>query len=290
MRRAALLLALTACVPAPDGEPTRIASVQLLAVRADPPETTPGDGPTRFTALVASPDGAVTQATVRWAFCALPRSPLDTTATPAGCLDDGPALSALAADGLAVTGAIPGDACRTVGPELPPLGGSTRAQRPPDPDVTGGYYLPLRVTLDEPGAYEVAFARLRIACARPDVPSDVARAFALRNTPNRNPEIVSLTRDGATFTVTVTPASVERYPRIERDGARVVDDDEHLAVSWFTNAGRFAHARDGIERGATQATNTLTVDEGARRATVWAVVRDGRGGVAFAVWEAPPTR
>ena len=280
-----------ACVPSPDLDDTRVRAPRILTVRAEPPESAPGEGAVRFTALVAGPDGTIVTTAFGWAFCSLPRAPTDPTDTSARCLLDGPSLLPIAPRETSVVATIPADACQTVGPETPPIGLTGAPRRAPDPDVTGGYYLPVRATLDEAGAHDVAFARHRIRCARPDVPTDVTRAYAARYAPNRNPVIATLTSAASPSTrgrrvriaVTVTEASAERYVRIDPFGTEIVDDVEHLDIAWFTNAGSFPQARTAIPAGGATSANELAVAPDAPdRAVVWVVVHDGRGGITFA--------
>jgi len=270
-------------------DPSRVRSTQILAIRAEPPESTPGEGRVQFTALVAVPDGT-TAAPLTWTFCAQPRAPADPTETSARCLLDGPHQIPFGAQGTAVVATLPADACGTVGPEAPTIGPTGASRRAPDPDATGGYYLPVRATLDAAGLHEVAFARLRIRCARPDVSTELAREFAARSAPNHNPIIAALapgissaSRPGhVELTITLTADSAERYVRIDAFGAQIVDDVEHLSVSWFTTAGSFTHARTSLAGGTTSSSNELSIAADAPgTALVWVVVRDGRGGVAY---------
>ncbi len=284
---AGLAVLATTCVPSLDHTTSRITAPTVLAVRAEPPEAAPGAGVVRLVALVAGPAGTVVDAPVQWAFCAVPRAPTDATEIPARCLGDDPAVTSIAASGASIAVAVPSDACRTTGPETPPLGATGALARPPDPDGTGGYYLATRLTL---GA-DVAFAWYRLRCARPDVPTDVARAFDARWAPNQNPVLdgvdasPSVSPPGALVTVTarVRPGSAEAYGRIDVRGQAVVDDVERVDVAWASNAGSFATARTALDTATSMSTNTLRLDADApERAVVWVVVRDGRGGVGFA--------
>lgn len=274
MRRApALAAALLACAPPPDFDPTQITSPRLVSVRADPPEAAPGER-VRLDALVAAPAGSPA-GVVRWAVCLRARAPTDPTVVPAGC-DEG--ATALGLEGEAVETTLPAEACRVAGPEAP---AGTRA---PDPDGTGGYYLTYRVTLDTADDRDLAFARVRLRCVRPDLPTDLARALATRDARNRNPEIaaVALAPDG---TVTARAGEAERYARVSPRGDAWIEETEALEAWWFTDVGALRSPRAAVTDG--RATGALARD-GARGGSLWVVVRDGRGGVAHGRWAVPP--
>src|SRR5262245_57770176 len=95
MRRLAAITTVCAagaasCVPSHDVDPGRVDAVQWLAVRAEPPEVRPGDGPVTLTAFVAGPDGTTRAARVAWAWCMQARTPTDTATVSPECLRDGP--------------------------------------------------------------------------------------------------------------------------------------------------------------------------------------------------------
>jgi hypothetical protein len=317
MRRIAALLFVTApfvsCAPDLPAIGSRISAPRVLAVRAEPAEAGPGAA-VRWQALVATPGGPVTDATIHWTFCEAPRSPTDSTTLSNLCLGDGlladggTVLQPFMSDGHVVAmGSMPTDACQKVGPQVPPTNAAMQRQRPPDPDITGGYYLPIRLQLTDPAAADSAFARTRLTCNPTDTPIDVTREFQQRYHANQNPLLAivavhdasgdrALVADDPSQAVSVasnTPItlaadwsadSVENYVLVDPVTRRVVDRTEQLEVTWFTNGGAFAHERTGADvAGGTRSSNTLRLDAGRTgTVTVWVVLHDDRGGVAFA--------
>jgi hypothetical protein len=198
---------------------------------------------------------------------------------------------------------IPTDACIRVGPQVPPATMNGTRQRPPDPDITGGYQIPIRLTLASNGA--VAFARQRIHCNLPDAPVDVARAYESMYQNNQNPTLDEVDAQFGTATSVLAPIatgpalhasagtsvtltarwsadSVETYVLVDPATRMLATRSEQMEVTWFTNGGSFAHDRTGPD--ATLATgwastNTLEIDAGRTDPViVWVVLRDDRGG------------
>ena len=165
MRLVALLpltVALVACVPALDAETWRIASPRVLAVRADPAEAAPGK-PVTLQALVVTPGGEVANAPLSWSACTA-RTPLAEQAPVAvTCLtDEGDDIVPIA-DGAGATWKVPNDVCAQFGPNPPTSANGESAGRPADPDGTGGWYAPIRLT--GPTAHsDIDFFRVRLRC------------------------------------------------------------------------------------------------------------------------------
>lgn len=291
-----------ACVPGSELSVSRVDAPRVIAVRAEPPEATPGEDEVTWTAVVAGPDGTATQARIDWAFCTRPRAPTDATVVSPSCAEGGPWLVGLGPAGLAARARVPADACRLVGPEAPPLGPDRRPQRAPDPDVTGGYYLPVRLAFDDLGVYSLDYARLRLRCARPDLPTDVARELGARHRPNRNPGLLGLTLrvgdaevelpaegaaagpsvragDRATLVARWAEEAAEAYVRASFDGRRVEEAREALELTWFAAGGSFERAHTSAAPPVARSANLLEVESGrAAPLVVWVVLRDGRGG------------
>jgi len=307
--RGALIAALAAAACKPDlgDPPSLITEPRIVAVRSEPAEVEPDHG-VAYQVLVAAPDGAGAAAgaaapDVRWGFCTDP-APLssnnvvndDCLATAAALPDAGPAIQAK----------IPIDACTTFGPTPPaPLPGQL-PRRPHDADVTGGYYQPVRAraTLDG-GPLAPGIGLTRITCDLPNAPLDTVIEFRRRYRANTNPTlagVAALGPDGATIAspdgaglpplpartaVTLraswTADSVEPFPVFDPASRTLVDHREAIRVSWFVSGGALAEGRTG--RGETEtetfADDVWTTPE-AGPATLWVVVRDSRGGVAFA--------
>ena len=68
---------------------------------------------------------------------------------------------------------FPNDGCMTFGPQPPPVQPGQPQIRPRDPDATGGFYQPLRVTLQAASGTDVAFELERISCMLANAPIDV---------------------------------------------------------------------------------------------------------------------
>ncbi|HEY8072899.1 MAG TPA: hypothetical protein VIF62_02285, partial [Labilithrix sp.] len=204
MRRALVLLLFAACIPDFGDRESLVTAPRVIAVVADPPDVKPGTTPVSFRALIVSPDGAVTT-TPSLAFCTTPKLLTENGPVSAECLGDGATPFAGAAP-------VPADACAIFGPETPPGG-----LRPRDPDVTGGFFQPVRVSVSPAGT--TAFAFERIVCNLANAPADAANAMAKTYVPNANPQLLPLEAhadDG-------TPVPLDAIAH----GARVV-----LRASW----------------------------------------------------------
>lgn len=263
MRRLVLLLALagTGCEPALVDRTSLIDSPRIIAVIAEPPEAAPG-AMVQLRAVIAGASGAAP----RWAACNLPRPFSQNQAVDSDCVS---ALSSATATGETFTFAVLPNVCRVFGPDAPSGG-----VRPRDPDATGGYYQPVGVELDAP-----VFAFERLSCSPAGVSFDVAQAYRQQARPNLNPSF-QLTTDapkaGAAIEVRAdwSAAPEERFVMIDPVSAQLVTATERYDVTWFVTAGELDSARSSS--GTTRWTLPSQPGEG----TLWAVLRDSRGGVA----------
>lgn len=309
MRAGALVAALAAAACRPDlgDPPSLIAEPRILAVRSEPAEVQP-DRAVAYQVLIAAPDGAGTAAgaaapDVRWGFCTDPAPLSSNNVVNDGCLTT---AAALPGTGPAVEATIPLDACSTFGPTPPaPLPGQP-PRRPHDADVTGGYYQPVRAlaTLDgDPLSPGIGLTR--ITCDLPDAPFDVVSEFRRRYRANTNPTltgVAALGPDGAalaspgtaalpalpprtavTLRASWTADSAEPFPVFDPASRTLVDHREAIRVSWFASAGALASDRTGRGEAETEtfADDVWTTPD-AGPAYLWVVVRDSRGGLAFA--------
>ncbi len=282
MRRLApLLCGLLACKPDFGDRESLVTAPRVLAVALEPPDVKPGAAPVSFRALVVSPTGTL-DAPPSLAFCTTPKLLTENGPVSAQCLGDG-------AKPFGAPAPVPADACALFGPETPPGG-----LRPRDPDVTGGYFQPMRVTV----AGATAFAFERIVCNLANAPSDAAEAMAKQYVPNANPTLLPLEAriDGATVAFDAIPrgarvvlraswpaASAESYPLFDIPTQTVVTRRESLRVSWFATSGTFD---DDVTGRREDETDTFTEDawtapSEARAVHLWRVLRDARGGAAF---------
>jgi hypothetical protein len=170
-------------------------------------------------------------------------------------------------------------------PGLPPL-------RPRDPDVSGGYYQPLRIVVDG----VTAFGLERITCNLAAAGADIAIAFAARYTPNQNPTLLPLAASapldaipaGATLTFTASWSadSAEPFVVYDLEQLALVDHREALRVSWFASDGDFEHDRTGRGEQELESStdNRWTAPQQPGPVQLWVVLRDSRGGVDFATY------
>jgi hypothetical protein len=312
MRHHRLLVALlpavaaTACKPNLGSPPSLIEGARLLAVRGTPAEAAEGS-PVTYDVLAVDRDGRMANPTVTWATCHDPKPPSSANAVATSCLeipDDGPTASPM------FMTAMPTGACKVFGPQPPEVMPGKPPLRPQDPDVTGGFYQPVRATLTDGGATEIAFALERLKCNLANAPADVTAMFNALIKPNQNPTIASVTLDpsgtpttlfshgqaaqpamapiapGAAVTLEVAwPADTpETYPVFNLVTQTLDMHRESLSVSWFATDGSFAHDRTGRD----ETEQDLTTDDVWTAPTtsgvvyVFVLLRDIRGGVDFA--------
>jgi hypothetical protein len=308
MRACALLaigIGALACKPDLGSPASLVVGPRILAVRGTPAEAYPGSD-VAFDALAVNPAGTIADAPLTWSFCHTPKPPAEANAVSDQCLsgpdDAGPAAM--------TTATLPSDGCMLFGPQTPPVKPGEQPIRPRDPDVTGGFYQPLRVTLQDPGGTDVAFELERITCLLANAPIDVTRIYNMTYTANQNPTIDHVTLDpaGAARTVfgtdadayvTVTAgttvalevawpdAAAESYPVWELATRTLVTHREAIRASWFANAGLFDRDTTGRgeEEAETTAQNLWTAPAEAGVVHFWLVLRDARGGLDFAAFD-----
>lgn len=281
------LLLCASCAPAFEDRPSQITRPRVLALVATPPEVAPGS-PVQLEALAVSPDGALSETRTSWAFCMKNRALSDNNPVTVDCLEpSADYIRPVPDDGatpLSVAAVVPLDGCRIFGSETPPPQPGQPPIRPVDPDSTGGYFQPFRITT-EPSSL-AAFGRVRISCPLAEAPVEAVQAFVQRYVRNQNPAVDSLMIDpaeviaGQTVTVRVSWAAEAResYVAYSAQSRTVEDRQEALEVSWFTTQGVLA--ADSTAGGQTGATNEWTAPAAAQTVYMWAVVRDDRGGLS----------
>ncbi|MFT3770574.1 MAG: hypothetical protein QM820_34540 [Minicystis sp.] len=283
-----LLMAMITMGCQPDvGDPvSRITGLQILAVRADPPEAKPGES-VSYRALVATPGGTVKDPAIAWAFCASPKPLTENNAVSTACLADG--VRPIGGPAGTIEATTPLDACALFGPDPPPGG-----FRPRDPDATGGFYQPVRARL---GA-TTAFVLERVRCNLPNAPIDVAIDLEKRYRQNENPTLAPLTASvaGAMVALDHIPAGArvqlatgwnegdaELYVMFDPGTTMLVDRRESLRVSWFVTDGEIADEVTGRgEDDAGSITETIWRAPSVPGVVhAWIVLRDSRGGIDF---------
>ena len=224
----------------------------ILAVRADPPETAPG-GTVTLDALVADPAGAGRPVELSWFLCAV-----DPTVGTSSCVEEANLTPIGVGGSIAV--AVTADALEQVPAELRARG----------IDV----FVAMKARAGDEES-NVAIKRVRI--------SESA-------TPNANPSLETFDLEGVATVASngaflVEPGSeIEIYARVA-DGSHqeYVDDAggsrvEEMRFAWFLTAGLFENDITWEdEEGAARTTWTAPAD--GTTATLWVVLRDGRGGV-----------
>jgi hypothetical protein len=304
-----MLLALAAgsagCKPDLGSPASLLIGPRVLAVRGTPAEAEPGTMVT-FDVLAVEPAGTIVDPALGWSFCHTPKPPAEANAVSRECLDTpddaGPAPNFMAP--------LPNDGCMTFGPQPPPVQPGQPQIRPRDPDATGGFYQPLRVTLQTASGTDVSFQLERISCMLANAPIDVSRMFVNTYTKNLNPVIDHVTLDpdggatllvgtGAATGVTVAPGTTitlelgwpgdapESYPVYDLASRTLVPHRESLRVSWFATAGSFP--KDTTGRGEEEpdlfARNDWTSPDVAGDVHFWVVLRDSRGGLDFKAFD-----
>lgn len=273
---ALLACAIAACKPDFGERASLVTAPRLLAVRAEPAEEAPGATVT-LTPLVASPDGTVASPEVRWSFCATAKPPSENDVVAAACLSG--AVQPVAA-GAHATAALPSDGCVLFGPEPPP------GARPRDADATGGFYQPVRA--DVGGASSIALVRL--ACKLGSASAEAAADLAARYHANQNPTLTLAVPASASpgahavLRASWRPEDAEAYVAFDPASQTVRDRREAMRVSWFASAGAFDadHTGQGEGDTATATDDGWTAPDAPGVAHIWVVLRDSRGGVAFA--------
>jgi hypothetical protein len=295
-------LAATACKPDLGNPPSLVEGLRVLAVRGVPAEAPEGT-PVTYDVLAVDVNGRIATPSTTWAVCNERKRPADSNAVSAACLsipdDGGPAPTFMAP--------MPTGACKRFGPQ-PDVDADGIPVRPRDPDVTGGFFQPVRAKVATEAGAATAFAMERIKCRLSNAPSDVTSTFS-KLPPNTNPVLSRVTLDpvgspvdlfkagegplapiwvslGSPFLLQVawTPETPEVFPVWAAATETLEDHRESLSVAWYATGGTFDHDRTG--RG--EAEMELSTDNVWLAPTTpglvhfWVVLRDSRGGLDFA--------
>jgi hypothetical protein len=261
--------------------------MRVLAVKGEPAEARPNTM-INYTLLVASPDGTVTDPQANWAFCIAPKPLTENNAVAAACEGDTPDdITFIGGPAAMMQAMTPMNACAVFGPEPPMQKPGEPQLRPRDPDITGGFYQPVRVWMT--GTDDV-FALERIKCNLANAPIDVVQAYVMRYQLNNNPTLAMVTPPASaapsakiTLEASWTADSVETYPVFDLVTRTLVDHREAMRVSWYATAGQFVHDRTGRTETETDTTtdNDWTAPSTPGVVHFWVVLRDSRGGIDF---------
>lgn len=279
-----LILALSGCTVTELSESWHIDRLRVLAVAAEPAEPRPGDAVT-FTSLVVSPDVAV--ASTVWFACL-------TGGDDFGCaideellegLDPSADLSAEDLEALYAAGFIGAE------PWLPPVWNVPLDALDALPSEARAEGLTAIVNVTAiPEGEGLDQEDLELAYKRVPVSESPA--------PNRNPWITAITVDGVeipegtvvsldrgqpySIGVTLPDEAVETYPFLNKDGVEESRTEEPY-LTWYTEAGEFDQTNDlwpYFE--AIYYPPDRSESESQSEARLWVVVRDRRGGMAWA--------
>lgn len=285
-----LLLSISACSDPQDLPPYLIEGPRILAVRAEPAQTTPGQKVQREV-LAVDAQGQRIATPPQFARCELPKALGERSFVSQACL---------VGQGLVPTQAdAPIDllSCQRFGPSpAPPKEKDAPSPRPVPPDKTGGYYSPEKVWI--PGTPLQAFYKVRTRCELLGSTREVFDAFEAQYHPNQTPTMdkgqltPSPDPTASPWTITapigvplelslqVAPTQAESYVRYEIPRNRIVQDRESLTLRWYAFGATLARSEETLSPDKLDKDdlfrNTLTLGSSGK-ATLWLVLSDDRG-------------
>jgi hypothetical protein len=295
------LLVAIGCKPAVGRAPSLIVGPEILAVRGEPAEVSPG-ADVSYQFLMASTVGTVTDAQGTWDVCTQPKPPSESNSVASACVNAPPGTDV----GATFSAPVPADACSLFGPNAPAAKAGQPPFRPRDPDITGGYYVPVRLLVDDGlgGAPLMAFEFERVFCGLGGAPLTAIQDYNTRYQKNTNPTLQGLavvapdqTRTDilagpatvaagsvVTLVASASPDSAENFPVYDSVAQKLNDQVETLSVSWFATDGKFKDDRVDADPVSLEANNTWSAPQvtASEDIPLWVVMRDTRGGVAFA--------
>ena len=189
---------LLACQPEFDNRFSAVDSPRMLAVQASPAEVTPGTNMT-FRTLVADAQGTVDTPDIHWSFCTQPKPSSELNDVSTQCFGSGDAVMPFAT-GPTAMGAMPKNACRQFGPDIPQTMPGEPPGRPTDADSSGGYYQPLILSVKVDDQNIDTLAEARITCGLANASGSQLEEYRARSKPNENPrltQVIATTLDDA---------------------------------------------------------------------------------------------
>ncbi|HPH68369.1 MAG TPA: hypothetical protein PLF40_21580 [Kofleriaceae bacterium] len=270
----------TACTAPPNQRQFLVDETRLIAVTATPAEAAPGTA-VMLQAYFAAPQGTPLDQQTTWSVCLAPKAPSEDNAVAPACLDASTTVIGPGSAQHTVTATMPADACARFGPDTPPGDFRPRAA-----DATGGYYQPFRV--DATPLARTAIGMARIVCNLPSAPPAVAQAYRTQYRANMAPQVTLTTparvpRDSEVdFTASWPATDAEPYLWFEATTDGLTQRRESMRVNWFVTAGELPFDASLVDESnpATSVTITWHAPAEPGRVTLWAVVRDSRGGMA----------
>ncbi len=324
-----LLVLVLACRPEVGPPISLVSGPTILDVKGVPAEVDPTAGTmVAYEALAVDANGRVPGPSaditdpLLWVMCDQPKPPTQNNAVSSNCLDPFLLPGVVGTSATTYSAPVASNACALFGPSTPPAVDGQPSIRPRDPDVTGGYYQPLRVELLVPedmrragmstGDSLISFLLQRVQCGLANAKLTDVLQYNRDYTLNNNPVLASLTVQSpgvAPVDVPATPVagapipvgsgqpislaanwpadSVERYPALDVVTQQLAYHWESMRVSWYATGGRFTHditGRGENENDMTFAENTWKPDAPGL-VHMWLVLHDARGGSDFAAFD-----
>lgn len=232
--------------------------LRILGIRAEPPEAAPG-ATVALDALIADPQAAQRDVRVAWAICTPGEGGVGTCGDPSRVTPLGTSMQAT----------------WTVTPDL--------LDDAADPAAGRDVYVVFGVEADPVGGeveapHDVAFKRIRISTAA---------------VPNANPRIEQFevagsvagsaaldVAGGTELALDVRAAPDARETFRQADGRDALEDARYSW--WMTGASVESSVTYGDDRGVSVNRWRLPAGAEATHATIWVVLRDGRGGTDWA--------
>jgi hypothetical protein len=163
-------------------------ALRILAVGSQPPEAAPGAS-VYYAALVVGDQADQAKGSIDWAFCNQQKPLSELNDVDAYCFAFNTSYLSEFGNGPNAQGSLPSTGCALFGPDVPPAMPMMPPGRPADPDLTGGYYQPVRLILQYGDQLVLSAQESRIICGLPGASSDVLAQFKMQYTPNNNPVI-----------------------------------------------------------------------------------------------------
>jgi hypothetical protein len=257
-------------------------TLRVIAVVADPPEVAAGASTT--ITVIAPPLADGTPITYEWALCTQPPPP-GTSDVDTNCLTLDTASFLIPIDSTSATATVT-------------MPADTNPANLGIPDVTGGFYVPVRVRAHAGSQRVDTIYGLRLSL--PQLPNN--------HNPNiLNAELVSPPLDASPMQVTelstdasaptpvslgseptvqlfLTPDSYEQFPELQGTppNQKVAMVSEQPRFFWYADAGVITHDTTGQAEPGTQ----LKLDDKhppsrGQIINLWVVVQDERGGAAY---------
>ncbi|HYP87573.1 MAG TPA: hypothetical protein VEQ59_05460 [Polyangiaceae bacterium] len=184
-------LGLLGCEPSFDDRNSEVLDRRVLAVQATPAQAKPGQSVT-LRALVVEPSGTLRDFPLDWAFCNAAKPVAETNDVSDACLASSGEQFDRLGDGATVSGALPKDACRRFGPDVPPNMAGEAPGRPTDPDSTGSFFQPVRVLAAGSQGRLLTVAQAGLSCGLPSLTGDQLLVYQKRVRINEHPQLLNV--------------------------------------------------------------------------------------------------